>query len=124
MFGKIKDTLQPTKIRDVLDGTSNTMCVGEGYTVFMREIDSPTHGNVRDFSVWIGTNSQHQNVVAETRLRNVPNGDRDDSFASEHTGGIHMLFADGSAHFISENIDMTTFMNLGDKADGNVTGEF
>jgi len=124
VLGKIKDTLRPTKIRDIQDGTSNTMFVGEGYTEFMRAIDGPTHPNVHDFSVWIGTNSQHQNIVAETRLRNVPNGDRDDSFASQHVGGIQMLFADGSAHFISENIDMTTFMNLGDKADGNVTGEF
>ncbi|MEZ6052390.1 MAG: hypothetical protein R3C02_13520 [Planctomycetaceae bacterium] len=35
-----------------------------------------------------------------------------------------MLFADGSVHFISENIDMVTFREPGDKADGNVTGEY
>ncbi len=124
MFGKIKDTLFPTRIRNVLDGTSNTIAVGEGYTEFMREIDGPGHGNARDFSVWVGTNDQHQNVVAEARVGNTINGPRDDSFASQHTGGAHMLFADGSVHFISENIDMVTFGDLADKADGNVTGEF
>ncbi|MCA9027793.1 MAG: DUF1559 domain-containing protein [Planctomycetaceae bacterium] len=124
MFGKIKDTLYPTRLRSVLDGTSNTIAVGEAYTELMREIDGPSHPNAADFSVWVGTNNQHQNVVAEAALVHTINGPRDDSFASQHTGGAHMLFADGSVHFISENIDMVTFGNLADKADGNVTGEY
>lgn len=134
MFGKIKDTLLPTRIRDIIDGTTNTMAVGDGYTRFMRAVTGPPPAdcsgnpdpncNAGDFSVWVGTNNQHQNIVAETRLANIPNGDRDDSFASQHVGGIQMVFADGSARFISENVDMVTFGNLGDKADGNVVGEF
>jgi prepilin-type N-terminal cleavage/methylation domain-containing protein/prepilin-type processing-associated H-X9-DG protein len=124
MFGKLSGARSPTKIRDVLDGTSNTIAVGEAYTEFMREISGPLHANVRDFSVWIGTNNQHQNVVAETDDTDVINGSQDDTFASEHTGGAQFCFGDGSVRFISENIDITTFMNLGDKADGNITGEF
>ena len=124
MFGKIKDTLLPTRIRDVLDGTSNTVAIGEGYTEFMRAINGSTHPNAHDFSVWVGTNNQHQNVVAETRVGNVINGTRDDSFASQHVGGAQFCFGDGSVRFISENVDMVTFGNLGDKADGNVTGQF
>jgi prepilin-type N-terminal cleavage/methylation domain-containing protein/prepilin-type processing-associated H-X9-DG protein len=134
MFGKIKNTRTPTKIRDVLDGTSNTIAVGEAYTKFMRAIDGPTHPNVVDFGVWIGTNSQHQNVVAETGLSHIPNGGQqlantvlnqfDDCFASQHVGGVQFVFADGSVRFISENINMQTYRNLGDKADGNVVGDF
>lgn len=120
MFGKIKDTLSPTKIRDVLDGTSNTIAVGEAYTQFMREISGPTHANVGDFKVWVGTNNQHQNIVAEAGPAHVLNGTRDDSFASQHVGGAQFLFADGSVSFISENIDMVTFGKLADKADGQV----
>jgi hypothetical protein len=30
------------------------------------------------------------------------------------------LFADGSVRFISDNISMDTYKNMGDKADGNV----
>ncbi|WP_010581660.1 DUF1559 domain-containing protein [Schlesneria paludicola] len=130
MFGKIKATYRPTRIRDVLDGTSNTFAVGEGYTRFARAIDGPTHPNVGDFPIWLGTNDQHQNVVAETSVAHIPNGGQslplttlnqfDDCFASLHTGGVMFLFADGSVRFISDNINMKTYSYLGDKADGNV----
>lgn len=120
MFGKIKDTLSPTKIRDILDGSSNTIAVGEAYTQFMREIDGPTHSNAHDFKVWVGTNNQHQNIIAEAGTAHILNGTRDDSFASQHVGGAQFLFADGSVSFISENIDMVTFGKLADKADGAV----
>ncbi len=120
VFGKIKDTLTPTKIRDVLDGSSNTIAVGEAYTQFMREIDGPTHANVGDFKVWVGTNNQHQNAMAEAGPAQILNGTRDDSFASQHVGGAQFLFADGSVSFVSENIDMVTFGKLADKADGGV----
>ncbi|MFI4874082.1 MAG: DUF1559 domain-containing protein [Blastopirellula sp. JB062] len=120
MFGKVGSQYRPTKLRDVLDGTSNTIAVGEAYTQYMREIDGPTHANAGDFKVWVGTNNQHQNVVAEGGLAHVPNGTRDDSFASQHAGGVQYAFADGSVAFISENVDMVTFGRLVDKADGEV----
>jgi prepilin-type N-terminal cleavage/methylation domain-containing protein/prepilin-type processing-associated H-X9-DG protein len=37
---------------------------------------------------------------------------------SSHTGGINVLFLDGSVHFLSNSIDMTTYKNLADRADG------
>ncbi|WP_339906949.1 DUF1559 domain-containing protein [Symmachiella dynata] len=131
MFGKIKDNNSPTRIKHVIDGTSNTICVGEGNTADARAVTGlPTgtpgpNDNVKDFPVWIGTNDQHQNVVKETQVGKTPNGiGCDDCFASQHTGGVFFLFADGSVHFLSENIDGQTYSDLGDKADGNVVGEF
>ncbi|QDT46943.1 Type II secretion system protein G precursor [Symmachiella dynata] len=125
MFGKIKDNNSPTRIRNVIDGTSNTICVGEGNTEAARLTPNAGDGNAKDFPVWIGTNDQHQNVVKETQPTKPPNGATcDDCFASQHTGGVFFLFADGSVHFISENIDGQTYSDLGDKADGNVVGEF
>jgi len=121
MFGKIKDNIRPTRIRDVLDGTSKTIMIGEGYTKLATAIDGPTHPNVRDFPVWCCTNNQHQNVVKETLLGKGPNQlGCDDCFASNHTGGVQFVFADGHVAFVSDNINQQLYINLGDKADGNV----
>ncbi len=46
------------------------------------------------------------------------------NFSSSHVGGIQFLMADGSVHFLSENIDYNTFRWLGQKSDGEVIGEF
>ena len=43
---------------------------------------------------------------------------------SEHTGGIHALLADGSVHFLSDNIDFTTLKQLCVRYDGVPVGEF
>ena len=37
---------------------------------------------------------------------------------SSHPGGAHVVFGDGSVHFLSETIDMWTYQYLGAKADG------
>lgn len=121
MFGKVKDNVRTTRIRDVLDGTSNTFMVGEGHTKLAREISGPNHPNAHDFPVWCCTNNQHQNVVKETRFGKGPNQlGCDDCFASNHPGGVQFVFADGHVSFTSENIDQQLYVNLGDKADGNV----
>ncbi|QDT67040.1 DUF1559 domain-containing protein [Calycomorphotria hydatis] len=46
------------------------------------------------------------------------------AFGSYHVGGTHFCMADGSVHFLSENIDITTYQNLGIRNDGNVISEF
>ena len=43
---------------------------------------------------------------------------------SFHTGGAQIALADGSARFISENVDTTVFVNICTRAGGEVTGEF
>lgn len=41
-----------------------------------------------------------------------------------HVGGVHVLLADGSVRFLSENIDVNTYKWLNDENDGKVLGEF
>ncbi len=43
---------------------------------------------------------------------------------SLHTGGVHSCFADGSVHFISNNIDQVTYCRLASKADGQIVGDY
>ena len=43
---------------------------------------------------------------------------------SFHPGGLHVLLADGSARFVSENVSSTIRSNLDYIADDQVLGEF
>ncbi len=45
-------------------------------------------------------------------------------FRSRHIGGVHMVLADGSTRFISDNIDYVTWQALGSRRDGNAVGDF
>ncbi|WP_437191713.1 DUF1559 family PulG-like putative transporter [Planctomicrobium sp. SH527] len=46
------------------------------------------------------------------------------SSRSMHTGGTHVLMADGATRFVSQNLDLTTWQRLGVHNDGQVVGEF
>ncbi len=43
---------------------------------------------------------------------------------SHHTGIVNSLLVDGGVRSISNNINLATWRNLGQRADGNVVGEF
>jgi prepilin-type processing-associated H-X9-DG protein len=42
-------------------------------------------------------------------------------FGSYHTGGANFVFADGSVRFLSLNIDVELYKNLGHRKDGEIT---
>jgi prepilin-type processing-associated H-X9-DG protein len=44
-------------------------------------------------------------------------------FKSQHVGGAIFAFADGSAQFISENIDYTAYQKLGARSDAQPVGQ-
>ncbi|MFK7779378.1 MAG: DUF1559 domain-containing protein [Gimesia sp.] len=46
------------------------------------------------------------------------------NFSSKHEGGAHFLMGDGAVRFLSENMNYDTFRFLGTINDGNVLGEF
>ena len=43
---------------------------------------------------------------------------------SYHTGGVNVGFADGSVHFIANNIDPVTYKALGSRNGGEVVGGY
>ncbi|HEY4262730.1 MAG TPA: H-X9-DG-CTERM domain-containing protein [Schlesneria sp.] len=51
-------------------------------------------------------------------------GDTSANFGSQHIGGCHFAFCDGSVRFISQNIDINTYQRLGNRADGQIVGDF
>jgi prepilin-type processing-associated H-X9-DG protein len=46
------------------------------------------------------------------------------SARSYHTGGVNVLFADGSIHFIGNNVNVNTWRALGTIAGGEALGDY
>jgi type II secretory pathway pseudopilin PulG len=86
-----------TKLRDITDGESLTMSVGE-------------------------TMTEHAWALPGTAaVESAPNSG---GFASAHTGGIHIVLCDGAVRFVSNSVDLTTWKALGTLSSGDVVGEF
>lgn len=124
------------RLREVRDGTTNTIMVGERQVMYSPDIGDalyPPGGNIRrvSFDGWaVGeTNSGFHAVTnADTvggdvsaRAINLPVFQAP---GSDHPGGAQFALTDGSVRFISESIDTDCFANLCMKADGQVPCEF
>ncbi|QDT66442.1 DUF1559 domain-containing protein [Calycomorphotria hydatis] len=143
------------RMRDITDGTSNTMMIGEvsdlqyyyhsATDVSTRYDSGGTWGAAWDFKHDdmvvrdayylrpINRSYPDPSIGASTALGGNPGSGNNDGFGSMHVGGAQFAFADGSVHFLSENIDCRqasgstpkgTYQLLSDKADGVVVGEF
>ena len=137
-----------TRMRDIIDGTSNTMVVaemlvgsewyygGNAYddTAMLTCADNALYSRrtTRGDSWFYG-----EDVVRYAYTTNFgPNGlegvggcrdfqeDANATAESMHEGGAHILLCDGSVRFVSENVHIPTWQNVGDKGDREVIGEY
>ena len=127
-----------TKFSDIIDGSSNTILVGEynpeGTSLGWASGTNATLRNPGDgFSDAVDYYSDYNRrgfgFCAEKLEEESEEGKEDDkllvvgSFGSQHTGGANFCFADGRIEFLSENIEQTVFENLGNRADLEMMGE-
>lgn len=136
--GVIARSSWAAKIRDITDGTSNTILMGEVRPVCSDALGywpPNTGGGWADSeSLWFSTTAPinfptcpGENGVPATGgagCNNHANWNTSMGFKSLHTGGAQFLMCDGSVRFISQNIDHNTYQMLGDRWDGFVAGEF
>ena len=135
-----------SRIRDVEDGTSNTLMTSETYASAKLCSEQPTGtngtcptscteytgGTQQGFSWFYGVN--YEGTYFGTRY--TPNHPQPDcgggsssqaahlAARSKHVGGVHVLLGDGAIRFASSNIDSQIWINLGNPQDGNVIGEW
>jgi prepilin-type N-terminal cleavage/methylation domain-containing protein len=113
------------RFRDVTDGLSNT--------IFMGEIRAECSDHAQQG--WACTNNHFFSTTAPINFNTCPGSsgtgcnnasawNASMGFKSRHVGGAQFLLGDGSVRFISENIDYMTYQRLGDRRDGQVVGDF
>lgn len=134
-------------IRDVIDGTSNTLMVGERAWQYKNGVygagTALAHSETTDAVAAQGAKGGSMNSwgIGYDGINTTINGMHDRrGFSSSHVGGCHFVLSDGSVRFISENIDYakltagstpypsafitTTFARLLCYWDGQVVGDF
>ncbi len=117
MFGENSNS----KFRDVTDGTTNTIMLGE--TTRKVANGEPLPWGYRGWvqtgcDVDVGINVWDVPTGATTA--DVGNLNSWGQVGSLHSGGCHFAMGDASVRFVSENINLTLLRNLGAMADGNI----
>jgi len=111
----VSNTNSNLGLNSVTDGTSNVILFGE------KRVKQVTTQWQPDGPYWRWGGYGGRLTAAPMNQDVLPDwGDNNCNFGSDHVGGGHFTLCDGSVRFLSENIDMTTYRRLGQRADGNV----
>lgn len=118
--------LNPERISNILDGTSNTLLVGEYQTRTIPErrtfwaytytsyasssVHPASHTYLNDFT-------RCETISAQQGLDNRPCRR---AFGSFHTGGSNWALCDGSVRFIPQSVDMNMLSNMATISGGEV----
>lgn len=128
--GMIARSAWNCKLRDVTDGPSNTIMMGEIRPMCDR--DFTAQGWVYSDALWMATtgpinfptcpNDPGYNTSPCTQ--NGGNWNTTMGFKSRHVGGAHFVMGDGAVRFLSQNVNHVTYQKLGDRHDNQPVGDF
>lgn len=122
------------KMRDLVDGASNTVMIGESYVepTYVKDgqgmdfwtMGSPQSGGWTvggaggtEYSEGLGSTGPRINSRLDPSINGVL---MEMSFGSWHVGGATFVMADGSVKFLSETIDQTVYRGLGSRDGGEL----
>jgi hypothetical protein len=118
--------------KDITDGLSQTIFVGERYRlVDDAQINAPTDAPLFRYYCtatpdawnqgWQFSGSMAVGINPPAPTATSPLWERATvGFFSAHSGGAQFVYGDGSAHFLSEEIDLTVYRALGTRATGEI----
>ncbi|WP_145038060.1 DUF1559 domain-containing protein [Gimesia chilikensis] len=131
------------KIRDVTDGSSNSIMLSEivvgqvtsddkgawGWCTGALFAGRNNNGILTPNAKVYDTTPYASNNTTDNNFNRRNNPDRTGTLSGQaarsfHVGGVHATMGDGAVRFLSENIDQNTYLNLLSISDGNVIGEF
>jgi len=110
-----------SQIRDITDGTSNSILLAETRMIKSGSYFGPFWGTwTNTYWLWLG------NGVNTTRIESGVETHKPYAWTpgSNHPGGMNTLFTDASVHFLSDTMNNNTLRNLTSISDGNVLGEY
>ena len=117
-------------LRDITDGTSSTLAVGERS---QRWCEATWIGAVTNASLFPPAGSpalpfvqNASSMILGHTFEGPPNaiGLEGNNFNSAHSGGANFLFADGHVKFIGQSLDRFVFRNLSTRTGNETIGEF
>jgi prepilin-type N-terminal cleavage/methylation domain-containing protein/prepilin-type processing-associated H-X9-DG protein len=125
---------KPTKPQQIEDGLSNTLLVGEKR---LHQNDYAGNGADGGVAIWHDdrgwSDGWDPDTVRSTAFNFGPDGEDTEfpitdptspprplgfMFGSGHSGGMNVVYADASVHFINYEIDALAFNRMGHKSDG------
>ena len=127
-------------LRNITDGSSNTMMIGEvlkGVSedkdyrgvhwydhagtsqIFTRQLpNSPDFDRL--FPLWCSKNTNLPELNLPCRPGMATGANNYAASRSRHSGGVHVGMADGSAHFINDDVDLVVWQAMGSISHGEV----
>ena len=115
LFGRYKRSIS---FREIPDGLSNTIMLGETLPRQCSYVSAfAVNFNISSTTVPLNTFESDEPGVGTVPFKG-SQWEITSGFKSNHPGGGHFVFADGSVHYLNEDIDFELYNFLGSRAGG------